>query len=169
MANAQRPIVNQRLYFCRLHLDWLSQELAREDLPQSVLEQSLGESLLFHLMMAYRAYLQEIAVAYSTPVHDVHNAQQLLTRLESNGYTSAEASELKGLEEAESWLAELFQRYRSVGSLQRAAAVIRPQSLAREQHCTEGTTGPLTNTECQGYFQALTAVIDNQRSRLEEW
>ena len=50
MANAQRPVVNQRLYFSRLHIDWLSQQLANEEIAKSVLEQSLGESAVFHLI-----------------------------------------------------------------------------------------------------------------------
>ena len=30
MANAQRPVVNQRLYFVDLHIEWLAEQLAQQ-------------------------------------------------------------------------------------------------------------------------------------------
>jgi hypothetical protein len=60
MAN-HRSTVNQRLYFAQLHLQWLSRELQNGQLPAMLVEQALGESLLFNLQRIYPAYLLEVA------------------------------------------------------------------------------------------------------------
>ena len=166
MANSQRPVVNQRLYFCCLHLQWLQQQLAEQDVPKLVLEQSLGESTILHLAMAYRAYLTEIAIAYtSSTLSSFDNASALLEFLEAQGYESAEAKELQQLEQG-GWLAELLVRYHRLGNEIRAAKPAAVQSIAVAELDSSGAISLDSLSHC---FQQLGAVIDNQRARLEEW
>ncbi|MEE8059090.1 MAG: DUF6586 family protein [Pseudomonadales bacterium] len=166
MANAQRPIVIQRLYFCRLHLEWWSAELARQETPKAIIEQSLGESTLFHLVMAYRAYLQEIATAYTVPAIDYVNAGDLIATLSAQGYDSAEARELAALEVGMGWLAGLLTQYSALGPLRGPTAVSSLQVISASQ---VNNTDPIGLEDCRDYFQALSEIIDNQRTRLEEW
>lgn len=171
MSNTQRPVVNQRLYFCRLHLDWLESELSLQVLPKALLEQSLGESLLFHLVLAYRAYLLEIAQACSVQPQPLYSARQLLTVLERQEHYSGEASELAELESGPSWLSGLLGHYEaldsshspepSLPSAGKAAGDIPLSQL-------EGGEG-IAIGQAREYLDALNKTIENQRLRLEEW
>ncbi|ARN75676.1 DUF6586 family protein [Oceanicoccus sagamiensis] len=167
MANAQRPVVNQRLYFCKLHLDWLAQQLANQDIPKSVLEQSLGESILFHLINSYQAYLAEIAIAYNLPPADFINADTLIEALKQGGFYSAEANELRELELADSWLSRLIREYQAVGPIYRAGkSSNNSQIVAFSSQDNSGTMDLDVLKQC---WQQLSGVIENQRARLEEW
>ena len=166
MANAQRPIVNQRLYFCRLHLDWLSEQLAQQRIAKSVLQQCLGESVQFHLVLAYRAYLAEIAVAYNLSSINFADASDLAADLSAQGLESAEAKELQQLESA-GWLSELLAYHRSIGPLQ--APVRQPRASQVISFADVSADGVLDLACCQSYYQSLNQIIENQRERLEEW
>ena len=167
MANSQRPIVNQRLYFCRLHLQWLEQQLEGEEIPRRVLEQSLGESILFHLVVAYRAYLAEIATAYTASSSaSFSDASELVAALEAQGYSSAEARELQQLEQGNSWLAELLSGYQTLGGVEQSVKSSAPQMITAFE---VDASQKIDLDSASDYFQALNAVIENQRSRLEEW
>jgi hypothetical protein len=167
MANSYRPIVNQRLYFCRLHLQMLAEQLAEQQVAKPVLEQALGESVLFHLVLTYRAYMAEIALAYAVDLQPPENAGQLITLLADQGYESAEAQELLAVESDGLWLGELLQQYSELGPVQ---ANIRPRTAATLISATESASSwGFSLSVLQSYFDALSEIIDNQRARLEEW
>ena len=165
MTNAQRPIVNQRLYFCRLHLGYLCEQLDKQQTARAVLEQSLGESIVLHLMLAYRAYLQEIAAAYTIPVTEFATSQALITALSDHQQQSAEAMELSALER-DGWLCDLFARYQTLGA---PASRSRSQSGSGIAVTQIEQSDTLDASLCEYYFQSLSELIDSQRARLEEW
>ena len=167
MANEQRPIVNQRLYFCRLHLEYLAVELDRQQTPKVVVEQSLGESIVLHLVLAYRAYLREIAIAYAIPGAAYTTASDLIAALYQSCQQSAEAKELAALEQ-DGWLCELLTRYCALGSVE-AEAKDRPASASGITVMQIDDKQPLDLALCRHYLQSLNELIENQRSRLEEW
>jgi hypothetical protein len=164
MAN-HRSTVNQRLYFAQLHLQWLSRELKNGQLPAMLVEQALGESLLFHLQRSYRAYLLEVAETYGLYPATLDDASSFKLLLEAEGKNSAEVNELYALEASDSWLSEMLSTATSAllpGNTTPATATI-----ALTQVDVVVVTG--FRDSGQGYLDKLTALIENQRGQLEEW
>lgn len=162
MANQQRPIVNQRLYFSRLHLQWLQRELAGGELAAATVEQALGESLLFHLYRCYQAYLLELAESYGLYPASIDNATSFMALLDAQGKSSAEANELCALESSNSWLAAMLASATS--------AVLPGNSPATNATIAVVQVGAVGFCECgQKYLDKLSALIENQRGQLEEW
>ena len=114
--NPERAAVNQRLYLCRLHIDWLDEALQAEQLPRHIVEQALGESTLLHLTLCYRSYLREISYAYLSHAVDVESAADLVAFLQQRQLSSGEANELAALEQSSSWLSEFLAAYSHLGS-----------------------------------------------------
>jgi hypothetical protein len=172
MANQLRPIVNQRLYFARLHCDWIAQEQERQQLPKRVVEQSLGESVIFHLMLTYKAYLSELGEAYSQPQRCYCSAVELVACLAEQGAESGEAAELAALEqggESSNWLSDLFTLYQqATNSAQFLPAVaINPVNTIAVEVGQQVDGLSLKN--CIYLHDCLSALIENQRLCLEEW
>lgn len=168
MANTYRSLVNQRLYFCSLHIEWLNDQIAHQKIAKSVAEQALGESIVFHLIQAYQNYLSEIASSYSIEVDGLQNAEQLVDLLTTNKQSSAEAQELLACEAEGSWLGELIQQYRTIGPIQ--SPKIKPLRSSTMISALEVDTTLDFNVErLTDYFKNLTGIVENQRSRLEEW
>lgn len=167
MANAQRPVVNQRLYFVRLHIEWLAEQLANQQIAKSVLEQSLTESALFHLIKTYQAYLAEIATAYTVPLTNFHDARDLLVAIEAGQQHSAEALELRELESSDSWLNKLQRQYKAIGPVHRTG--IRSKNSEIVAFSTPESDGTSDLEAIKQYWQQLSTLIESQRARLEEW
>lgn len=169
MDNIFRSDVNQRLYFCKLHLQWLEEQLLSEQVAKSVLEQALGESIVSHLVLAYRCYLSELAYAYSVNITGLKSAKALNDALAEQRYVSAEANELLAKESSDQWLGELISRYNGLGEVQGQAEYTqkRGSTLIAALHVDEFS--PYSFDALQGYFTQLSDIIENQRSRLEEW
>lgn len=175
MANEQSSIVNQRLYFCGIHLDCLSSALKAQKTPKVVVQQSLGESIVLHLMLTYRAYLQEIALAYNvsnaTTQQSFDTSSELVEFLSGQDCQSAEAQELLMLEDNDSWLTQLLLKYHQLGNSQ-FASMSRARTGQPDQQFTLAQIDneqSLDLETCEYYFHQLKAVIENQRTRLEEW
>lgn len=163
MSNQQRAVVNQRLYFCQLHLGWLEAQLLKQDIPLRVVEQSLGESMLFHLVLCYRAYLSEVATAYGYPVDNLTHAGQLIDHLSVQQLRSGEAIELSGLELSDSWLSALLSQYEQLGPVNLALSSTDIKTIS------VSPVLELDSNVLRNYFNLLNEVIENQRTRLEEW
>ena len=136
-------------------------------MPKRVLEQSLGESAIFHLIKTYQAYLAEIAAAYTVPQTNIGNAVELLELLQAEGRNSAEAQELYELELADSWLSELQHQYNGIGPVDRVS--ISPQNSQIMAFSSASNSSTLDLQKIKQYWQQLTTIIENQRERLEEW
>lgn len=166
MANEQRPEVNQRLYFCRLHLGFMSSEFEKQKIARTVVEQALAESTVLHLMLAYRAYLREIAMANGIAAEKMAGAQELIAVLSGQGHQAAEADELLALEQ-DGWLGELLLLYQGLADQAPASPHSgSAQGIALTQLASEERP---TFERCQQYFNRLTDIIENQRTRMEEW
>jgi hypothetical protein len=167
MANAYRSEVNQRLYFCRLHIESLATLLKEQQIAKSVLEQAFGESVLSHLVLTYRTYLAELALAYAVDCKPPESASQLVDILSKEGHVSAEAKELVALEEQGRWLDSMLQQYHSIGSI---LSSVKPRASGNFiASSSADDTSVYTLPGLQSYFDHLSELIDNQRTRLEEW
>ncbi len=172
MANQLRPIVNQRLYFARLHCDWIAQEQKRQQLPKRVIEQSLGESVVMHLMLAYRAYLSELAEAYSHPQQAYTSAVELMASLADKAVESGEVSELACLErdgEGKNWLNSLFTLYQQSTDDPQRLPSVTTKAVNTIAVAVGHQQNELNLDTCVHLYDCLSAVVENQRLCLEEW
>ena len=172
MANPYRSLVNQRLYFCSLHIEWLGDQIADQAIARAVAEQALGESIVFHLIQAYQCYLSEIASSYSIDADNLQTAEQLVGLLAGNKQSSAEAQELLACEAPESWLGKLIQQHHMLGSVQmsnQTPNTKRSLPSAMISAVEVDATLDFSLERLQTYLKNLKAIIENQRSRLEEW
>ena len=167
MVNVQRPIVNQRLYYCRLHLQWLAEQLDLQLIPKSLLLQSLGESVIYHLVLAYRAYLSEIATAYALPASSLDSAAELVMALAAKNSESAEAAELQLLEISPCWLTDLLACFQSPSVVHGAKTKLGTATMIS---LTEiDSSQDLSLNKFEYYLKQLNELISEQRTRLEEW
>ena len=168
MTYSQQAIVNQRLYFCRLHIDWLEQKLQQQDLPKHVLQQSLGESIIFHLVLAYQAYLSELYQAYTTLSCAVLSAHELIGQLGQKNMQSAEARECLLLESNEQWLGQLLEQFQTLGPVEtKRVSNTAPQSIAFSE---VDINDPSFNVQrLKSYLDHLNTLINNHRSHIQEW
>jgi hypothetical protein len=164
MSNAQTAQVNQRLYFARLHLQWLQQALDQQQVAAKVVEQSLSESCLMHLVLAYRAYLAELAEAYSLSGASFDDAEALIEALAGIHKESAEAREIQLLEEG-GWLGEMCQRYTQLGASSMAAIATTNAGVIPVLQVSQ----QLNAESCQHYLESLQKLVESHRSQLEEW
>ena len=167
MANTLRPIVNQRLYFASLHLGWLDEQLRRQQVAGNILEQALGESIVLHLVMAYRSYLRELAQSYQAVLPAPGSAVELAQFLAQAGTESAECHELAALEQRDSWLSKLLAQFHSLGDdnnqpdrQPQQSGAIPLRVVAEDALSLESLTAA---------HGALRDLIEQQRMRLEEW
>ncbi len=168
MTNPQRASVNQRLYFCRLHLDMLQNELKSEQIPKHILEQSLGESILLHLVLTYRAYLREICYAYTSRTGQFNNVHSLEVFISAQGQRSAEVEELLNLENGSSWLSKLLWEFENLESEE--SAVAKPSKVNLISIRVEDEADQLLSFDAlHATYQHLATIIENQRSTMEEW
>lgn len=167
MNNQQRPRVNQRLYFCRLHLDWLDEQLQRQELAKQLVEQALGESIIHHLLLTYRAFLEEIAASYNLAPQSFNTASKLIDALVDDQQASAEAQEWLLLEkESSSWLSWLKQLYGVQNVVPASNFRQSPDEIVfRELNAAQTVDLALL----EGFYQALNEVINRQRNQLQEW
>lgn len=167
MANPLTAKVNQRLYFSQLHLQWMQRAIDEQQIPRHIVDQAMGESVVLHLMTTYRYYLSELAQAYGLSGESPGSAAQCATILAAAGKTSAECEELIALEEADSWLASLAQLYGRLDSVEGHVASAQAPQASLRVHSVDDT--PLALAPLIAIYEALKALIDNQRTRLEEW
>ena len=161
--------VNQKLYFARLHIELLQQEHAKHSHPRHVLDESIGESIVFHLVGAYRAYLQELAANYSVKAAGIDSLQALLLRFDEANLIAAELNELKVLEESESWLSSLMHSYSEVWGVKESGgagqsslnAGIALREVAPQEMVDLATTAQ--------WYEDLLALIDRGREAMLEW
>lgn len=169
MANPERANVNQRLYFASLHLQCMRDLLAQQQVPGAVVERALGESVVNHLIVAYRAYLRELAAAYLLPDANADSAQQLSQLLANAGKQSAECAELLALEQSDTWLSDLQRAYAGLGTAVSAGTGAARGSAGGAISLQQREHSVYELQTLEQMHRQLHAVIENQRTRLEEW
>lgn len=169
MSHSQRAAVNQRLYYAKLLLQAQSQSVDQQALPRAVAEQAFGESAVLHLWLAYRRYLTELAVAYQLEAGTFDSAGALAEALQQAGKESAECRELLELERDSSWLSSLLQLWHSLDQPVRAVpggATAHNPALIATVSADDSRFSPQHLNQLYG---ALQAMVEAQRTRLEEW
>ena len=162
MNKQQRAATNERLYCCRLLLDWYRQQVDSQVLSLRILEMACGESLRLHIMAAYSAYLVELSVTYNGPQEVFNNA----TQLNKTPIHCAELNELLVLEADDTWLSRLL--------CSKTSELVSPTSFpAGGGDISLLQSGSLQSSlsidELQLCYHSLKKLIDTHRSHSEEW
>jgi hypothetical protein len=107
-------IVNQKLAFAKATERLLSKEVVAQ--MQAIQVQSLTQSFLSHLGLAFHFYVRELAERYQLKnTHTINSVDELIKSLASVGKVASEAEELHALLRAqESWLAQLQLYYQAL-------------------------------------------------------
>jgi hypothetical protein len=147
----------------------LQRELDSKQLPAQLVEQALGESLLFHLRQCYQSYLLEVAESYNLFPAKLENAISFKALLDEQGRNCAQVNELIALETSNSWLSAMLQAPTS--AILPTHARPAHDTIAAVQIENADPEGPNNGLLARGklYLAALEALIDNQRGQLEEW
>ena len=162
MNKQLQAATNERLYCCRLQLDWYAQQVASATLPTRIIEIACGEGLRLQIIAAYRAYLTELSATYNGPETSFSNA----TALSAANIESAELNELLVLEAGDSWLSQLLnsaiQTHTSHSSTPAKGGDIVLFQATSEQSSVSIDT-------LQHSYLSLKKLIDTHRSHSEEW
>jgi hypothetical protein len=157
--SSARALANQKLYFASLHLHMLARELAREDVPASLLLEAVGQSVQTHLQDAYGWFLLELAAVDALPVTPPHSVAALFAVHPQLDLRRGELIELQNLEQSASWLQQLLTaRATSSGAAQASHGVglAVVETLWNER-------------QLQAWSEQLRAIIDRMSDSLEEW
>ncbi|MGD8176492.1 DUF6586 family protein [Marinimicrobium sp. ARAG 43.8] len=164
-VNPSLARVNQKLAYCRAILRLTAGESAvPANANQRLEQQALLDAGAFHLMCAYRHYLQELAEHYGVPSSEtIVTEQDLLKRLQNLDKEPVEARELERLRhETGSWLSSLQAAYdvcwqpAPKPSIQRRIQVVDLDS-------PQGGKRRVTRESLGSWLQSMESLIDHQR------
>lgn len=153
---------NEKLYHAQL---LIGQALQAE----GALQRALVEAVLFELVLAYRAFLSEIAATTGAKLQadDARRMQQLLQQRQSD---SASINELVGLERGGDWPAQLLQAHAAATALESSSKSSGVQATdPLRLVAVDNGFGEADAERCQRWLQLLQSFIDTQRSYLQEW
>lgn len=163
MNNKQeRAATNERLYCCRLQLDWYAQQIDSGLLAPRIVEMACGEGLKSQLITAYRSYLTELCATYNWPTTDAKSAIYLNDKVSD----SAELGELLVLETKHSWLSKLLDESdRSL--ISEASSPASGGDIQLFQAPSQQSV--LSIDKLRNSYLSLKNLIDTHRSHSEEW
>ena len=140
--------VNEKLSFARLSLN-------AADNADHATQAALLEATLFHLVGAYRCYLQEMTDTQSTKFL---SAVELSAALRPSG----NFEELLILERRPSWLSQLLAAYDEIITL-------LPKASRSIDVVLVDVTVSLDTENCREWLRQLQQLIDRQREHAQEW
>ncbi len=174
MSNTYISRTNQKLLFAKLHLDHLKQAEQGSGWSKHAQIESFEESILFHLVSAYSAYLREIAGVYYLQPEKISTRDELQQQLDDKGMEAPEAKELGQLAGADSWLSQLLAAYRACWAAQEReqAAKTEHASLSEIQVVQvnpDHSSDKEVIEQLEGWVNSLRELIERQREGLKEW
>ena len=174
MSNIYISRTNQKLMFAKLHLDQLKLAEQGSGWSKHAQIESYEESILFHLVSAYSAYLREIAEVYRLEPEKISTRDELLEQLEAKGVEAPEAKELTLLAGGDSWLSQLLAAYRAcwVAQNREQAAASDHASLSEIQVVQvnpDHSSDAQVIEQLEGWINSMRELVDRQREGLKEW
>ncbi|MEH6822888.1 MAG: DUF6586 family protein [Motiliproteus sp.] len=174
MSNIYISRTNQKLLFAKLHLDCLKQAEQSSGWSKHAQIESFGESVLFHLVSAYSAYLREIAQVYFLEPEKISTRDELLEQMEVKGLEAPEAKELSLLAGSDSWLSQLLAAYRACWVAQdREQAAHSGHASLSEIHVVQVNPDHASDlaviTQLEGWVNSMRELVDRQREGMKEW
>ncbi|OMH38725.1 DUF6586 family protein [Motiliproteus sp. MSK22-1] len=170
---------NQKLGFCRLHLEQLKIAESSSDWNKHALIESFNESVLFYLAGAYGAFLGEIADIYRLDPQEVDPQSadalnSLLTRLSNQGIEAPEVNEIAQLLDGETWLAALLRAYQACWRAE-SRRVRQPSELASQSEIhvvqvnPDYADEPQVISQLEQWLNALSELVERHRESMKEW
>ena len=172
--NQYLPRVNEKLSFARILLKVFTTLEDKNDADIWHQRQAYIESIVVHLMQAYRLYLYEIADNYQiSTLQSIDNEKALYDLLKQQNKESAETNELLELEKsAGSWLNRLCLCYQSVISISPSYNKIsaeRENSLIQSVSLEDNEPDGSNLKSVQEYYQAMLELIERGRETMVEY
>ncbi len=165
---------NQKLNFTRIHLDALKEAQASTGWSKHALIESYNESVLFHMVSAYSAFLREIAEQYRFDADRISKLKQLIEQMESQGLEAPEVAELQQLyADPHSWLHHLLAAYKACWRAEDHQQSVAQAESVSEIHVMQinpnhAEDGAIIE-EYQLWFANLRSLIERFRSAMQEW
>ena len=170
---------NQKLSFCRLHLEQLKIAEHSSGWSKHALVESYNESVLFYLVGAYSAFLGEIAEVYRLDPQDldlqsVGALNLLLNRLSEQSIEAPEVNEIAQLLEGDTWLTGLLRAYKACwraepkktnDSIEKASQSEIHVVQVNPDYADE----PQVIVQLEQWLNDLRALIERHRESMKEW
>ncbi|MFT6915960.1 MAG: hypothetical protein ACJAWL_002277 [Motiliproteus sp.] len=174
MSNIYISRTNQKLTFARLHLDCLKKAEQANGWSKHAQIESFEESVLFHMVSAYSAYLREIAQVYYLEPEKISTRDELVAQMEVKGLEAPEANELSQLAGSDSWLSQLLAAYRACWMAQERdqAADSKHASLSEIQVVQvnpDHASDQDVIAQLESWLNLMRELVDRQREGLKEW
>ncbi len=165
---------NQKLNFSRLHIDALKGALESTGWSKHALIESYNESVLFHLVSAYDAFLREIAETYRLDTERLQGYRSLVAEIERSGQESPEISEIGELErDATSWLHKLLAAYEACWHGSDRRQKVTATSSVSEIHVLQVNPDHAEDrdvvAELENWLHSLRELVDRLRAGMQEW
>lgn len=174
MSGVYLARTNQKLNFTRIHLEALKSAQASTGWSKHAQIESYNESVLFHMVSAYSAFLKEIAEQYRFNAERISKLKELVEQMEAQGLEAPEVGELQELQfNPRSWLHHLLAAYKGCWR-----AEDHQQSAAKAESISEIHVMQINPDhaedadiikEYQAWFDQLRALIERLRSGMQEW
>lgn len=160
--------VDQKLHFAKLTLASIDTNPSSEKNP--LMQTALVESALFHLHIAYRAYLhellmqyQELLVQYKVPM-SVETAQQAAVMLQAQQLQSGDIDELVKLERSGAWPAQLCAAFVDATNLE-----TKNISASKNGIALRDVTTRVDSEVLNAWLQQFQILLQRQREHAQEW
>lgn len=169
MADLYSQRVNQTLAFAKYALGGINNE-SSNDFPNRMKLRGLQEAALFHLDSAYKAYLNELAERERVLLTQA-TLSELSQAFQQQAITSSELDEMALLcQDSSSWLFKMISANKSIHKPLLPQQETASQSeIAIKDLVKESTLEEQLETQLQGWFEQLRAMIQRHRSNAQEW
>lgn len=147
--------VDQKLHLAKLALAAIDANIAAET--------ALAEAALFHLNVAYRAYLHEILEHFKLVI-TADSAQQVAALLREQHLHSADIDELVKLEQSGEWPARMHAAYIAAANAEFASPPAGSAAIALRD-----VTMQIDGSVCAAWLQQFHALLQRQRAHAQEW
>jgi len=174
MSGVYQARTNQKLNFTRIHLDALKKAQESTGWSKHALIESYNESVLFHMVSAYSAFLREIAEQYRFDAEKITKLKQLVAQMEAQGLEAPEVNELVGLQfNPESWLHHLLAAYKGCWRAEDHQESAAQAESVSEIHVMQINPNHAEDAdiikEYQSWFEQLGALVERLRGGMQEW
>lgn len=133
------------------------------DAADAAVETALAEAALFHLHVAYRAYLREILDHFQLEA-TADSAQHAAQLLRARNRRSADVDELAELERSGGWPAQLLVAYAAAAGIDAA-----PVPAMNAGITLRDISAQLTIDVCATWLQQFCELLQRQREHAQEW
>lgn len=154
--------VDQKLHLAKLTLAAIDANFLSENIS-SATETALIEAALFHLHVAYRAYLHELLL-HCTVTLVVESAQQASDLLRTRQLQNGDIEELAKLEQSGAWPAQLCSAY-----VDAASHEMTKESASNMGIVLRDVSTRIDSEILAAWLQQFQILLNRQREHAQEW